>query len=385
MKKILLLFLVLLCTVAIRAAQRSPEEALTIAQSFFMQSSDITTRNVTDIRLVAASGDLLGSASTRKAQDGAAFYIYNNAQTAYVIVSGDDRMKPVLAYSDKGSFITENLPANLISWLEFYKATYEGLNNGKKAVTEPRLLTKADFATSVSPLLNVNWNQDEPYNNACPLVGRERTYTGCVATAMAMILKYYNYPEKGKGSYSYETSDGIECSFDYGNTTFDWNNMLPQYTSGNYTVEQANAVSRLMYACGVAIDMEYSPTGSGAYSYKVAQALIDYFNYDANMGYVYREFFTSAEWMNMIKTELSAGRPILYNGASKDVGHAFVFDGYDGQDMVHVNWGWGGHYNGYFAPESYDSRNAMQKESNATRGSAGNFKYGHSFYYNIQP
>ena len=354
MKKLLLLSLVLLCSLTAWTAQRSPEEALSIARSFFMQSSGVITRNAGDIQLVAVSNDLLKSVSTRSVE-GTAFYVYNHGQSAYVIVSGDDRMKPVLGYSDRGAFVINNLPPNIQSWLESYNAVYTALAGGEQVIKEPRLLTRAVFPETVAPMLgDINWNQDAPYNNACPLVQGSRCVTGCVATAMAMILKYHNYPVKGKGSYSYKTSSGFEYSFDYGNTTFSWDKMLPQYVDGSYTAEQANAVAQLMYACGVAVDMDYSPSSSGAYSYKVGQALIDYFGYDENLGYISREYFTSEEWMNMIKTELSGGRPVLYNGASKDVGHEFVFDGYDAQNMVHVNWGWGGANNGYFEVVSLD-------------------------------
>ena len=353
MRKLLLLSWLLLCSLMVWAAQRSSEDALSIARSFFMQSSSIATRNAADVQLVAVSSDLLNSTSTRSVTNGNAFYIYNNAHSAYVIVSGDDRMKPVLGYSDNGSFITENLPVNILSWLEYYNAAYENIKNGKKVFAEPKLLIRKSFPASISPLLGeINWNQDAPYNNACPMIQGQRSVTGCVATAMAMILKYYEYPAKGTGHYSY-TSNGVQYSFDYGNTTFDWNNMLPQY-SGTYTTEQADAVAQLMYACGVSVEMEYSPSSSGAYSFKVGQALIDYFGYDENLGYIYREYFTSEEWMNLIKKEISEGRPVLYNGASKDVGHEFVFDGYDTQDMVHVNWGWGGANNGYFEVASLD-------------------------------
>ena len=353
MRKLLLLSWLLLCSLMVWAAQRSSEDAFSIARSFFMQSSSIATRNAADVQLVAVSSDLLNSTSTRSVINGNAFYIYNNAHSAYVIVSGDDRMKPVLGYSDNGSFITENLPVNILSWLEYYNAAYENIKNGKKVFAEPKLLIRKSFPASISPLLGeINWNQDAPYNNACPMIQGQRSVTGCVATAMAMILKYYEYPAKGTGHYSY-TSNGVQYSFDYGNTTFDWNNMLPRY-SGTYTVEQADAVAQLMYACGVSVEMEYSPSSSGAYSFKVGQALIDYFGYDENLGYIYREYFTSEEWMNLIKKEISEGRPVLYNGASKDVGHEFVFDGYDTQDMVHVNWGWGGANNGYFEVVSLD-------------------------------
>lgn len=284
MKKLLLLSLVLLCSLTAWTAQRSPEEALSIARTFFIQSSEAVTRNTGDIQLVAVSNDLLKSVSTRSVE-GTAFYVYNHGQSAYVIVSGDDRMKPVLGYSDRGAFVINNLPPNIQSWLESYNAVYTALAGGEQVIKEPRLLTRAVFPETVAPMLgDINWNQDAPYNNACPLVQGSRSMTGCVATAMAMILKYHNFPVKGKGTHSYKTSSGLECSFDYGSTTFSWNEMRSQYVGGNYTTEEANAVAELMHACGVAVDMEYSPSSSGAYPFKVGQALIDYFGYDENLG-----------------------------------------------------------------------------------------------------
>lgn len=355
MKKSLFLFCIILCTLSAWGAQRSSDEAFSVAQSFFNQKAGETTTRANHIYLIAVSGDLLQPATTRGTTDEPAFFIFNNDRDSYVIVSGDDRMKPILAYSDNGAFITENLPDNLLRWLEIYNDVYLNLDNTENAVAKSYLLTSSEsLPIKVEPLLNgINWNQDAPYNNSCPLVNGERSVTGCVATAMAMVLKYHEYPVRGKGAHSY-TSNGIQCSFDYENTTFDWENMLPQYISGQYTDAEANAVSQLMYACGVAVDMSYSPTASGAIASKVAQALIDYFNYDENLAYIYREFFTSSEWMNIIKTELANRRPILYNGASKDVGHEFVFDGYDADNMVHVNWGWGGLNNGYFEVASLD-------------------------------
>lgn len=268
MKKLLLLSLVLLCSLTAWTAQRSPEEALSIARTFFIQSSEAVTRNTGDIQLVAVSNDLLKSVSTRSVE-GTAFYVYNHGQSAYVIVSGDDRMKPVLGYSDRGAFVINNLPPNIQSWLESYNAVYTALAGGEQVIKEPRLLTRAVFPETVAPMLgDINWNQDAPYNNACPLVQGSRSMTGCVATAMAMILKYHNFPVKGKGTHSYKTSSGLECSFDYGSTTFSWNEMRSQYVGGNYTTEEANAVAELMHACGVAVDMEYSPSSSGAYPLK---------------------------------------------------------------------------------------------------------------------
>ncbi|MDR0988612.1 MAG: thiol protease/hemagglutinin PrtT [Prevotellaceae bacterium] len=352
MKKVLLLAWLFVAGGIVWGAQRSAQEALTIARTFFAQSGQ-TTRNAGDeVQLVALSGDLLDDASTRTGQTAeAAFYVYNRGDAAYVIVSGDDRMRPILGYSHEGAFVTSSLPENMLGWLRQYRQAYGTLEVRQPDIAEPlQQKPRAALAPSVSPLLGeINYNQDAPYNNDCPVVGGGRSVTGCVATAMATILKFYHYPAQGIGQHSYElSSNKTTYWFDYGNTTFDWDNTLPQYQTGTPSQTQLKAIAQLMYACGVAVDMNYSPGSSGAMSFAVADALIDHFGYDANMRYLKRSYYSAPEWMELLKTELSEGRPVIYDGYSPSVGHEFVFDGYDDGDLVHVNWGWGGSNNGYF-------------------------------------
>ena len=194
------------------------------------------------------------------------------------------------------------------------------------------------------------WDQSAPYNDLCPEYNGTRSVTGCVATAMAQVMRYHKYPAKGKGSNSYTSQTlALAASFDFASTTFDWDNMLPQYVSGSYTDDQAKAVATLMYACGVSVDMDYTPDDSGAMPYAAAEALINNFEYSSNIRFLQRDYYQYAEWMDLIKTEISNSRPIMYDGQSTEGGHEFVFDGYDENDMVHVNWGWSGVNDGYFA------------------------------------
>ena len=157
--------------------------------------------------------------------------------------------------------------------------------------------------------------------------------------------------------------------------------MLPSY-EGDYTETQAAAVAELMYACGVAVDMEYSTDASGAIDLFLPQAVIDYFCYNPNTSYRVRNFYSEQEWMDLIKTELNAGRPIIYSGISLQIGHEFVFDGYDANDMVHVNWGWGGANNGYFEVA------ALNPSSTGIGGgttTAGGYNGSQAMIINMQP
>ena len=387
MRKLLLSCLALLSAWPVWAAQRTQGEAMDIARSFLAQRS--TTRALSgELQLAAVSSDLLPSAATRGAASSEpSFYVFNQGASAYVIVSGDDSMKPILGYSDEGAFVTENLPDNIRGWLELCDAAYNEAVKGEARVqpVSTSATTRSNFAESVAPLLgDINYNQDEPYNGQCPMIRGERAMTGCVATAMAMVMRYWQYPEHGQGEHAItDRETGIVSSyrFDFGNATFDWADMLPSY-GGDYTDTQAAAVAELMYACGVAVDMEYSTDASAAIDLFLPQAVIDYFCYNPNTSYRVRNFYTEQEWMDLIKTELNAGRPIIYSGISLQVGHEFVFDGYDANDMVHVNWGWGGANNGYFEVASLNPASTGIGGGTTT---AGGYNRSQAMIINMQP
>lgn len=370
-KTLLLTIALLLCAGLVRAAQRSQEAAMDVARTFFSQMP--ATRGAGgDIVLAATAGQLLPQAATRSMGAGEAFYVFNRGTSAYVIVSGDDRMADILGYSDSGAFVTEGLPDNLRGWLSAYADQHAAYAAGYTPARQPMLAApRAALPESVEPLLgDIAWDQAEPYNNLSPTLpefannanyDNGRTVTGCVATAMAMLMKYHEHPAQGTGSHEYTftypantagtSESSMKMSYDFGNATFDWDNMLPQYIEGQYNDVQAEAVAELMLACGVSVDMSYSLSafgGSGAVTALVAQALVDYFGYNPNIAHVDRDYFTTEEWMEMLKGELAAARPVLYHGQSTGGGHAFVFDGYNADNLVHVNWGWSGANNGYF-------------------------------------
>lgn len=349
MKRNLLFIYALLCVFSAWAAPRSQEQAAVIARKFLAASnpSSVATRTAGHISLAATSSDLPDTPSKRSGDAQPAFYIYNRGTDAFVIISGDDRMETVLGYSEDGAFVTENLPDNIKNWLIHYVQAFRNME--QTTVTPKRTATQTGFAASVAPLLgDIQYNQDVPYNNACPTYNGERCFTGCVATAVAQIMRYWQYPSAGTGSKSYRTlTHNISCSYDFSAHPFDWDNMLPAYT-GNETPQETNAVGNLMLACGMACEMDFGTDVSGAFETDMFKGLIDYLQYDENMYLTQRAFYTSDEWMALLKTELNEKRPVYYGGYSTGGGHAFVVDGYDRDDKVHVNWGWGGYCNGYF-------------------------------------
>lgn len=301
-------------------------------------------------------------------------YVFEGeSESGYMIVSADDIAAPVLGYSDSNKFDAENMPDNLRWWLDQYKSEISAaVSSGVTAVYEPS--SRAGKA-AIAPLVTTRWDQTEPYNLKCPLDAGKRSVTGCVATAFAQLLNYHKYPEKGTGKHSYSWN-GTTLSFDYGATTFQWNLMLDKYTA-DATSNQTNAVATLMYACGVAVDMDYSSKESAAYSYSVPGALIDYFNYDKGVHSVMRDYCTPAEWDDMVYTELKTNGPVYYSGQSNEGGHAFLCDGYkDG--YYHFNWGWSGMSDGYFL------LNALDPDAQGTGGSNSAFNFNQSVILDVK-
>lgn len=317
------------------------------------------------------------------------FYIFNNTSgPGFVMVSGDDCAIPILGYSGTTNCKTGELRDNVLSWLGYYDGTIgAAVQNGEVATAEiaeqwnglrAGYLPEPQSVTIVNPLLATTWDQIAPYNNLCPGTGTDKAYVGCVATAMAQLMKYYNWPTTGTGSNSYISNNGNynygTLSANFGATTYDWNNMLNSYPYANAgTAAQQNAVATLMYHCGVSVNMSYSPEWSGAYvtdieiaswypEYPTAEkALKNNFKYSPSLTGLAKANYTSAQWTSMLKADLDNGRPVIYDGTdqSGQGGHCFVCDGYDNNNYFHFNWGWSGWYDGYF------------QHSNLTPGTGG--------------
>lgn len=296
----------------------------------------------------------------------AAFYIFNVGNNqGFVIVSGDDRTNPILGYSDEGYFDDNNIPINMKAWLEDY-----ALQISKLDLVEPSILKSTlaapkgenvvDTRNSIAPLLTTKWDQARPYWNKCPQVQNEdgeyeSSYTGCVATAMSQIMKYYNYPAQTTQvipSYQYGYGTGnmgeyiTQTTEDLPVTTFDWAHMLDSY-NGSEDQVYTDAVATLMLYVGHAAHMTYALTASGTTDPYIPKAFNNYFDYNAQL--VYRSDYDQQAWEDMVYQELVAGRPMVYNGrAGSGGGHSFVCDGYEMGDYYHINWGWGGLGNGYF-------------------------------------
>ena len=282
------------------------------------------------------------------------YYIFNfNDSTGYAIVGGDDRMPAIVGYSDKGTLNPDNLPVNLKSFLAAYKATIESVEKGDTAAVKnvkAAMKREAGSYTPIAPLLGgIEWSQNAPFNNLCPKYdGKHNAVTGCVATAMAQIMRYWKYPSSllegipAYVSHSYNIPiDSIPNGIGY-----DWDNM-PEKDNGDFTKNQAFAVATLMQHIGASVKMDYGP-GSYASDEDVIPALTHYFGYDKDIiKKLDRTNFEWEDWNKILQDELGKKRPMYYSGYTFFEGHAFVCDGMDSDGYYHINWGWGAD-NGYF-------------------------------------
>ena len=312
----------------------------------------------------------------------------------YVLVSGDDRFRDVLAYGASGNFDNDDMPAHIKAWLQGYvdeMKYYESV--GYQPSTETTASSSAAgisyhraIKSPIPPLLTTAWDQGDPYNRLCPLFfNGELSVTGCVATAMAQVVCYTarrsgNQPTTLKkdipsytcssnwSGYGHLSVSGITAS----DITFDWDNMRDTYKNGAYNNDEANAVATLMVCCGESVEMDYSNNGSGANTSDVANALITYFGFDNTTKAITRSNYSYAQWIELMYAELAAGRPVQYGGSSSGGGHSFVIDGYDGDEMFHVNWGWSGN------PDSYYALSVLNPNDNSGIG-ASSSNDGYSF------
>jgi hypothetical protein len=281
-------------------------------------------------------------------------HVVNVNSKGFVLVAGNDEIKPILGYSNNGIYNPNDVPVQLQDLLNLIKkGIVQEVNDGNPASSLTQTLwlqaKSGSFPTaksnSVAPLTTTEWNQWPRYNKFCP----GGAPTGCVATAVAQIMKYHNHPVQGKGDHSYTHPDHGTLSANFGATTYDWSNMPNKLSSSN-SLTEIDAVATLNFHIGVSLDMDYGPNGSSTYSHKVDNALEDYFHYKNTATTKYRYSYSLTGWKNLLKSELDQARVVYHSGFCPDpqAGHAFVIDGYDTDDLFHVNWGWGGAYNGYF-------------------------------------
>jgi hypothetical protein len=368
---VVFLVVVLQCLLTVDAKTITQETASRIA-SHFISTKQLATRSMTLQRVVTSSSSLI-STNLRSSQIGVIpmYYVFSLSENnGFLIISANDVAKPILGYSLSGTYDENN--ENFAHWMERLSnqisyAVEHDLPQTPEIKDQWEALQQFNSAgysmgtAEVAPLINTQWNQGTPYNNYCPRIKNVKTVTGCVATAMAQILNYYEWPKVGFGSnvYVHPTIGKISCVF---NTNYNWSKMLNTYTSGAYTTTESDAVATLMYHCGVALQMNYGNLESSASMYEAYNSLLNYFSYDTTIIVRTMTDYSESKWTQILKEELDNGRPIFYCGGN----HAFICDGYDSDAYFHFNWGWGGYSDGYFPINCLQINETDYNEGNFT-------------------
>lgn len=381
------------------AKQVDPQRAQNMARNFMsLQQNDLKSSANTDlvpVQLTMPGETRFLKQKSLKPDTCQLVYFFKKEGGGFVLVSGDDLAIPILGYSTDAPVDENNLPINFLKWIEGYKKDIalirrQSTLKSSSATTAWEQLERGDqpvqaSSAAVSPLLTTKWDQRPYYNDLCPQQYwfSNKAVTGCVATAMAQVIKYHNYPVNGTGIHSYYHSNNTvtygTLSANYGATTYDWANMPNQLTATS-TPAQVKAVATLMLHCGIGVDMNYSPASSGAQILEARTqgsscseyALKEFFNFDKNsVKGIARDEMTSSQWISMLKTELDNRRPVLYGGIGDGGGHAFVADGYDNNNYFHFNWGWSGNSDGYY---SVDALNPVDLGTGAGNGSYNRYQ-----------
>lgn len=294
------------------------------------------------------------------------YYVFNvNVDKGFVIVSAENTTSPILGYSFEGAYPQSAAP-DAMKWvmegIEKEVQAAPAVQKAQTLVERKALIQKSATRSDEQKLLaTANWSQEGPFNNYIP----GKPLVGCVGTAMATVMKFYEWPASGSGSF-----DGVDF-----NTKYNWSDMRTDNYRSSYTSSEADAVATLMYHASKSIDTQYGMSGSSAYEVKVPAALSTYFNYDPGVSYRKRsDVATQEEWDNIVKNEIDEGRPVIYCGQDVTAGHAFICDGYQGE-YLHFNWGWGGSANGYF----------LSTALNPTVSRTHHYNNLNTIIYNIKP
>ncbi len=388
-----------------------PQTAIKVAKNFLKQSIDLPfnpNARITGSRefnLILAYPKIAGSANARKSvPTNTPYYIYNIEERGFIIVANEDAVNPILGYSFESTFDDTHMSPEFEKWMEEYKKQISyvqehNIKPSREVIQKWQELQdntktvhlRTAKTTAVAPLIQTKWNQSPFYNHLCPFDLNSGKYVvaGCVATAMAQILKYHKWPLQGMGFHAYQEDNYGTLSANFGATYYDWDNMPTELNASSSPAEVA-AVATLMNHCGVSVDMNYSPKVSGAWvvsSQSPVQhcseyAFATYFGYDRTTlkGVEKNDYLNNySQWIQVIKTELEEGRPVLYTGIGGKNGHAFICDGYDNNDFFHMNWGWGGNSDAYFLLD------ALNPGSLGTGGGDGEYNAHQSALIGIQP
>ena len=309
----------------------------------------------------------------------APYYVFNTSEGdgGYVIVAGDDRVPQVLGYSDEGSFDSQNVPEAMQAWLDGYAAQIAALDEGGT------MATHITSSRPIAPLVRAAWSQNSPYYIKLPFrPNGQHALVGCVATAMAQVMHYWQWPKRPTTTIPAYVTKSLGYNMpELPPVDFAWNILQDTYLTNDTVSAAGQAAATLSLYCAQSVEMDFKEGASGAPTRNIRNAMVHYFGYSPDIKTLERSIYTSQEWESIILDELKARRPVIYVGYKLPSGHAFICDGYDGNGMFHFNWGWNGRSNGYFL------LNILNPDLQGSGSASGTYGYiiGQTIVTGIQP
>lgn len=337
------------------------DTACAVATNFFAMKYHHCTESLKPVIAYSATS-VQDKSSSRPS-----YYVVNFDSKGFVIVSGDDRIQPILAYSNEGPFVAENIPSHIRFFLDGYTAEIQYIIDNQQTVDKSIQqkwktllsggeLNPKDGEVVVAPLLGNNkWSQTKYYNDLCPAdASGDPAYgghaaVGCGALVMGQVMRYWQFPLTGTGSHSYNSNNYGLLSANFGATSYHYENMPDKLYAAYHPDSCVEAVAILLYHCGVAVNMNYGPSASISNSNRIVSALSTYFCFPTTIQYIERGNISSNTWINYLKNELDEGAPFMYGGSGSYGGHVWICDGYQDDNYFHFNWGWGGQQNGFYS------------------------------------
>ncbi len=362
--KLIYILSFLLYTIPVFATPVTPDAALNRLQS----------QNVSKVRGLLQTQHYRISEVMTDDRGNNTIYLFDS-KDGFIVTPADDALPALLGYGDSPMYDSAgNLPIGFSEWLQYMSQSVS-----EAAVSGNSIAVAPSVGEAIAPLCTTAWGQHEPFNTECPEYNGEKCLSGCVATAMAQVMKYHNWPAQGKDELEYHAEKiSTDIYTDFSQYTPDWKNMLDDYSSQTATEQQKQAVAHLLRGVGGSVRMNYFPTASGADVNDATQALLKYWDYSDDIRYMRRSWFSLRDWSQLLYDALKNYGPILYGGFSMSSAHAFVCDGYDGEGMFHFNWGWDGKADGYFA---IDFLNPLEENEPWITG----YNSGQSALLNIRP
>ncbi len=394
MKNIITILAFLLAFGVSTAKPIEEKTAQKVASSFISKSESVLNSN-NGINLIYSYSNAKGVLSGGEATT-PLYYVYSLGEKGFIIISGDDAAKPVLAFSEENSFVPDEMTNEVKFWLGEYAkqiefAREENLSSNAKVAKEWETLLSGNGSMDITslpeivqPLVKAKWNQAPYYNDYCPYdeTYQRRSVAGCVAIAMAQTMKYWNYPPIGQGFRTYSHNEYGLLSADFSESPINWSSFPNVLNQSN------EEMAYFIFMVGVSVDMHFSPHASGSYVISATSpqkhcseyALETYWKYDpATLRGVKRDGLSDFVWDSLLRSELQYGRPFIYAGFGEEGGHAWVCDGLRGDDFYSMNWGWGGSFNGFYA------LNALSPGTGGIGGGSGTFNERQEVLIGIQP